>query len=783
MKKLFAIIMSVLMIACFMPTMAFAGEGGAVVGPTNYITVNGDATQYSTFSEAVNAAAQQDGIITYRIYGKVEASGSDQWIDFVKNRENVISVNFIGMTDDAEISVVSNQSILGVQDLNIDVSFEHLKLTHPNGVWVNDLGHATYYFSCMVRKANHTVTYTDCVFPNGVCDNMYGKTVFTNCKFTNAASKYNLWNYGGNTTVTDCEFTGTRGIKLYNEGTKENPPTISVKDTTFTDLTEKPALVVSKPANIELVSVKAENCNRGIFQRDIEGESDEKGLTLKGTEVNGTFNIKSATTEDSGSDIEITAGTFTTDVSRYIPSGMKIIEGEDGSFTVALDENAVVAIVDSVKYVSLQKAIAAAKNGGTIVLVQDIPNAEGISVPSGKNFVLDFAQHTYTLTGPGAGSKNTETNGFQLLKDSTITFKNGTIRIAENANSVKRIIQNYADLTLENMQIYAENQVGGENYPLSFNNGNVVFKGNTNITTTQDDTIAFDVYFWKNSYPNGVSVTFDESYTGKINGKIVYDSVDSTKASLTIKGNGSFGVIEKSAETTNGHKISISGGTFTTDPTPYVTEDYKAAKGSDGKWTVAKKSNSGGGGASYTPVQSALDKAKAEANTALANAAAANKYDDAQQAEIKSILDKAAADIKDAKTEDEVKAIKDAAQAEIDKVLTSEENAQIKALSGVDKDIFKAKSKYSKLRGKRAVKITWNVPKGMKLDGYEVFRSTKRYSGFGTEPYFTTSKTSYVNNKGLVRGKTYYYKVRGFVEINGERYYTGFSTKAFRVIK
>ena len=71
----------------------------------------------------------------------------------------------------------------------------------------------------------------------------------------------------------------------------------------------------------------------------------------------------------------------------------------------------------------------------------------------------------------------------------------------------------------------------------------------------------------------------------------------------------------------------------------------------------------------------------------------------------------------------------------------------------------------------------------MKLDGYEVFRSTKRYSGFGTEPYFTTSKTSYVNNKGLVRGKTYYYKVRGFVEINGERYYTGFSTKAFRVIK
>lgn len=194
----------------------------------------------------------------------------------------------------------------------------------------------------------------------------------------------------------------------------------------------------------------------------------------------------------------------------------------------------------------------------------------------------------------------------------------------------------------------------------------------------------------------------------------------------------------------------------------------------------------GGGGGGFVPIvptETPLDKAKAEANTAVKAAGSANKYDEAEQAEVKKILDKAEADIKAAKTEDEVKKIQEAAQAEIEKILTSEENAQIKALSGVDKDIFKAKSKYSKLRGKRAVKVTWNVPKGMKLDGYEVFRSTKRYSGFGTKPYFTTSKTSYVNNKGLVRGKTYYYKVRGFVEINGERYYTGFSTKAFRIIK
>ena len=193
--------------------------------------------------------------------------------------------------------------------------------------------------------------------------------------------------------------------------------------------------------------------------------------------------------------------------------------------------------------------------------------------------------------------------------------------------------------------------------------------------------------------------------------------------------------------------------------------------------------SSGGGGGSYTPVQSELEKAKTEATTTVSASGTANKYDEAEQAEVNKIIEKAKADIKNAKTVEEVKAIQDAAQAEIEKILTSEEKAQIEATKGVNSDVFKAKSKLTKLNGKRAVKVTWNVPKGMKIDGYEIFRSTERYSGFGTKPYFETKKTSYTNNKELKPGKTYYYKVRGYVLINGEKVYTGFSTKAFRTIK
>ena len=123
---------------------------------------------------------------------------------------------------------------------------------------------------------------------------------------------------------------------------------------------------------------------------------------------------------------------------------------------------------------------------------------EGVSVAENSNFVLDLNGHKLDLTGPGAGSSGTKTQGLQLLKGSDILIKNGTIIFDEDPR-LKMGIQNYSNLTLDNVKL-----VGGSNitYVVSNNYGNVVFKNKTSITAAEDQ-VAFDCWY-------GLSAVYDE---------------------------------------------------------------------------------------------------------------------------------------------------------------------------------------------------------------------------------------------------------------------------------
>ena len=394
-RRLISIMLSVLMLVSLLPTAVFAEElpDQTTAGVTEQVgegtgntvknsTENEDSTggeeakgessttkvkvggkEYTTLEAAIaEATPDENGVITYEINGKAEVTSNDSWIQVLKTGlSNVTKVVFVGMTTDAEIIITNPTSVLADQKYDIDVSFENLTLSHPDGKWVNDLGHTTNYFACLLRNtdaAENTVTYTNCTFPNGVCNNQYGKTVFDSCKFTNGtAGKYNLWNYGGNTEIKDSTFTGTRGIKAYNEGTLPVAPTVKVENTTFDGLTEKAAIVASKPVDIAVANVGVTG-EKGFITRDITGK-DEVQLNVSGSQISGNFNITSAATAEAAKDeFNITAGTFNGTVSEdYLAAGTELVYDEaTGTYGV---EAAKVASVGGVVYPSLEAAFAA----------------------------------------------------------------------------------------------------------------------------------------------------------------------------------------------------------------------------------------------------------------------------------------------------------------------------------------------------------------------------------------------------------------------------------------
>lgn len=166
-------------------------------------------------------------------------------------------------------------------------------------------------------------------------------------------------------------------------------------------------------------------------------------------------------------------------------------------------------------YGTLREALDNVTDGGTIRLKGDARSC-GVIVASGSNFTIDLNGHELFMEGPGAGSPGTETLGFQLLKDSTITFKNGIVSANDD---LKMLIQNYCDLTLDNVTLNGYDKC---QYLSSNNFGNVVYKNGTTFNVVGENNVAFDVYYGLLAmYDDGVHVTvLDDSIV--VNGDVEF---------------------------------------------------------------------------------------------------------------------------------------------------------------------------------------------------------------------------------------------------------------------
>ncbi|MBO7539657.1 MAG: hypothetical protein J6T44_10275 [Prevotella sp.] len=237
--------------------------------------------------------------------------------------------------------------------------------------------------------------------------------------------------------------------------------------------------------------------------------------------------------------------------------------------------------IDDTEYATLQAAINAVTMGEatTIEFISSntAVSGDGFQIPdgtSGRNITIDFKGCTYTVTGGAVGSSGTINQCMHFASGNTLTLKNGTINVQENLSSIKIMMQNYCNLTLDDIYIDCSNvitQTYGPSYGEWEDRTRPVFNFNAGTSTITNSTITFNnndqfgVLIDQEGSAGNLIISGSTTINGNvtalggiatinneatINGNVLVDKVEDNQATGTITING--GTINGSAQSKNG---------------------------------------------------------------------------------------------------------------------------------------------------------------------------------------------------------------------------------------
>lgn len=252
--------------------------------------------------------------------------------------------------------------------------------------------------------------------------------------------------------------------------------------------------------------------------------------------------------EDEGvQTIQITGGTFSTDVSKYIPSGMT---WNEETHEVEISDDAV-ASVKGIPYDDLQEAISAAGNGDTVKLLNNVVAEKTIKIKTSQSVVLDL--DIYKIS-----------DSESLTTATTLIENNGTLTItgegtidATGSGYLQHAIQNKTggNLTVESGTII------GRFEGIRSIGKTVAIKGGTVSAVAENAARNMAVH----AYGGEVSVSGDAKITG------VNTAITVAGSKLSISDNaslsGKFGVIllNETEDNSKGAKpasLTMTGGTI-----------------------------------------------------------------------------------------------------------------------------------------------------------------------------------------------------------------------------
>ena len=614
------------------------------LGETNAVAKVGD-TYYKTLAAAIDAAQDsetikllkdcsservnlEDKCITIDLNGNTLTSTSAYGVMFCAKNGHKITVN--GTKEGSKL--VGTLMVTAGTDGHIEIN---------GGTYESSL-YCPIYINGAVSSENSTLTVKNAIITasnsessqdNGVGVYLagYSTSAFENTTVTAPSTGIEI--RAGRLTLTNCNVTGGNG----NVAATANGNGNTVQNA---------ALAISQHTTNKPIDV---TINGGtftgtapIYQTDVQGTGSSN---VKAEVKNGQFNgTVSAATNGT---IAVSGGTFSSAVPvNCCAPGFEPTKNDDGTYGVKIKANLAAEVLDAQgntvgAYDTLTAAITAAQNGDTVVLLKNV--TENVTISADKTITLDLngkkltnadEQDTITvalgasLTVTGTGTVDNVTHGkAAVYNKGTVTLADGTYeRSAEAGKDANDAGGNsfYTVLNHGNMTVEADVVVNNKGkYSSLFENGyynysnrdgvvnpTLTIKGGTfdgGLNTIKNDDNAtltikdgtFQNYTQAAFQNHNIATVEGGTFIGGGSAKAVLQcGVCSTadeehdKHQLTISSGYFFGEITKTVGT-----ISITGGTFSSDPSVYVVGNGSAnivkRDGSEGAYTYTVLAKSG----------------------------------------------------------------------------------------------------------------------------------------------------------------------------------------------
>lgn len=187
-----------------------------------------------------------------------------------------------------------------------------------------------------------------------------------------------------------------------------------------------------------------------LFIFGSNGDASQMKIDITGGEFTGNVTMSSSMSIGTGFNEQfISGGTFSVDPSNFLADGYKAVQ-KDNVWVIESKGNPVK--IGETEYPTLAEAFEKVQDNETITLLDDVKQADGITITD-KKIIIDLNQKTFTVTeGTSTNSRNFLING-----TSVVTIKNGTMVAGGDKNSgafgtIRT--EGTANVTLENVKLY-----------------------------------------------------------------------------------------------------------------------------------------------------------------------------------------------------------------------------------------------------------------------------------------------------------------------------------------